>query len=504
MTEPPHPKISTTTTHARRSRRLVLLGLLALAAYGVFLGINASVVAGGADQSGYLNSARLLAEGRLQSELRVPAEFGPHSALPRHHFMPLGFDVRPHNPNLAPTYPVGVPLHLAVAGKLFGWTAAPLIVELATALAALGLCFAVARRLGIDAALAAAGAVVLAAFPVFLFTSVQPLSDTPAATWCLATVWLALRSRDHAGWAVACGAAFAMAVFVRATNAVLLPALLVLIGADGRRLALAMLGGLPGAGWLAYYNHTLYGGALRSGYGAIEQTFALAYGPPTFVHFAYWLAVLTPAVLLFLPVVAWWRTRSRELLALLLWFGAITGLYVFYEVSRETWWCLRFILPAFPALVLAALLGVQALLRRGRTIAAVALALWAVAGAVYWTPRLPALGSKAHESVYLEASRKAKEVVPADALVAAFYASGALYYYTDFPVLRWDLIEPDDFNRYATLARAAGRPVYAVLLDNHEDEARSRRMPGNWIRVADVERAGIWRLESWGGSEAQP
>lgn len=486
MPNPPSPDVA--------PRWLAWLGLLALAAYGVFLGVHGSTAAGGADTSGYLNSASLLAAGRLQDEQRIPAEFGPPASLPRHHFMPLGYVALPGNPHLPPTYPVGLPLQLALAGNLLGWPAAALLVELAMGLGAIWLCYAMARELGIDRSLAAAGAAVLAVFPVFLFTSVQPLSDTPATTWGLAAAWLALRARRSNGWAVACGAAFAMAVLVRATNAALLPALLVLLGWDWKRLTLGILGGLPGAVWLAYYNHTLYGGALRSGYGPIEETFKWQYGPPTLLHFAYWLAVLAPAALLVLPLAAPWRQHRRDLLALLLWFGAIAGVYTFYEVSRETWWCLRFILPAFPPLILGSLLALQRLQARPRRIAAVALAVWALASSVYWSNRLHALMAKEHERVYAESSLKAIELLPRNALVASFYTSGALYFYTDFPVLRWDLIGPEDFARYASLAAAAGRPICAVLFDDFEEEAQRSRMPGEWRRIGTVGRIGLWQF----------
>ena len=44
-----------------------------------------------------------------------------------------------------------------------------------------------------------------------------------------------------------------------------------------------------------------------------------------------------------------------------LWAGLLTGLYAFYFHSGETWWYLRFILPAFPVLILAALVVLQRL-----------------------------------------------------------------------------------------------------------------------------------------------
>jgi hypothetical protein len=477
-------------------RRWRWLGLILLLVYGVFLARHASVAAGGSDTSGYLNSARLIAGGTLQDEQRIPAEFGAPASLPRHHFMPLGFVALADNPHLPPTYPVGLPLHLAVAGKILGWRIGVLAVEITLALSAVALCFLLARQLGLDPSLAGTGAVVLAVFPVFLFTSLQPLSDTPATTWSLAAFCLALQARRsaHGAWAVAAGAAFAMAVCVRATNAALLPALLLLLGRNVQRLGLFAAGGVPGALWLGYYNHTLYGGVLRSGYGPIEQTFAWAHAPRSLKNFGTWLALLMPAALLVLPVVVWWRQRSAEVTALALWFGAVGGVYTFYEFSHETWWSLRFILPSLPPLIVGGLLALAPLASSLRRVAAVALILWAVAGGVYWTIRLHALSPRDNESVYVEASERARTVLPSNALVAAMHASGALYFYTGFPVLRWDQIGPADFQRYAQAATSAGRPIYALLFDGLEDDARATRMPGEWTRLATTGPIGLWQF----------
>ena len=46
--------------------------------------------------------------------------------------------------------------------------------------------------------------------------------------------------------------------------------------------------------------------------------------------------------------------RRRELAVLGLWAALLIGFYAFYFHSGESWWYLRFILPAFPALLLAA------------------------------------------------------------------------------------------------------------------------------------------------------
>ena len=67
----------------RASRLLLWVGGIALAGYATFLALNFSNVAAGADSSGYLNSARLLASGQLTAPLRIPAEFDSEEILQR-------------------------------------------------------------------------------------------------------------------------------------------------------------------------------------------------------------------------------------------------------------------------------------------------------------------------------------------------------------------------------------------------------------------------------------
>ncbi len=480
------------------------LAAAALAAYAIWLAPRFSPFAGGADSSGYLNSARLLAAGELAAEPRIPAEFGPAEREIRQHFQPHGFVPFDGNPRLSPTYPVGLPLHLALAGRLFGWDAAPVVVGLATALGALLLLYAVGREFGLPPALAVAGSAILAVYPVFLFMALQPLSDTPATTWCLAAVWAALRARRQRAWALAVGAALAVAVLVRATNLLLLPALVVLLGADLRRLGLAVLGGLPGAAWLGWYQHALYGSALRSGYVDITEAFGWRHGGPTALHFAGWLAVLLPAALLVLP--AWAARagagRSRERAALAAWFAPFFLFYIFYSISHEVWWNLRFVLPGTPALIIAGLLGAEALAAarpgraaaRWRNGAAVVLVAWATAQGAYWTQRFHLLLTKSYEQAYADTAAAARREFAPGTLVVAGLHSGALRFYTDLPLLRWEFVRPEQFARFVARATAAGRPVGAILHRVEEGDALQRNCPGRWVRVTTVRDFTLWRL----------
>jgi hypothetical protein len=523
---------------APRPRWHLWAGWLLLALYAWLLGRSTVVVAGGSDSSGYLNAARLLASGRLELDVRIPAEFGPRAAAIPMHFLPSGFFPGGRDPAaLTPTYPSGLPLQFAGAAHLFGWTAGPFAVALLSALAAVWLTYLAARELDLPPPLAVAGAVVLAAFPVFLFSSIQPLSDTPATAWSMASVYAALRTRRQPRWALAAGAAFAMGVLIRPTNLLLAPAMLLLLGrvagvahfarsgTEGnapptgkfalpvRRLLYFVAGGLPGALWLGFYNHTLYGHPLISGYGGISGAFSWAYGWPTAAHFARWLALLLPAAVLVLPLAIATRPELRRgtAVALLTGFAAVAGFYLFYRVSQEEWWCLRFLLPATPLLILAALLGVEALARRWsggtarhvRNGAALALALWAIGSSFHWCRRLDVFRVPEHEQLYLAAATAARAHLPAKALVVCLHCSGSLYYYREHPILRWDQIGPEEFARYVALARAAGRPVCAVLFDFEEEDA-FRRCPGPWQRLARTGPAGLWQLGPAPNAAATP
>lgn len=481
-------------------------GLLVLVLYGVFIGRNFANVAGGADSSGYFNSARLLAAGKFTTEMRTPPEFGPQSELRHQLFHPHGFLPFGSRPGLAPTYAPGLPLHFALASKLVGWSWAAPAVGIAAALAALILMYATARELGLEIALAASSVVILGAYPVFLFTSFQPLSDTLATTWCLAAVYAALRARHHRAWAVAGGLAVAVAVLVRATNLLLLPALVILLGWDWRRLGLATLGGLPGAAWLGYYNHSLYGSALSSGYVNLGEAFDWSHGPPTVLHFTLWLGGMLPAILFPLAGLSLFRAegRGRLVLAMAAWFLPFATFYAFYEISREVWWDLRFILPATPAFILAGMLGLQIWLERRpfvpaariRPILAGALAAWTIGLGWFWSHKFHLQLIPTYEQAYADSAAAAHAQFPGNALVVAGLHSGALYYYTPFAVLRWEAVQPGEFARFASLARQAQRPICAVLFDVEESTALQEKCPGDWQRIGNVRNTSLWQLSA--------
>ena len=487
-------------------RWFVLAGLLALFVYGFFIGINSTVAAGGSDSSGYLNSARLFAAGRLTTEVRIPAEFGPVTELNRLHFTPFGFYPTLEGTQVPPTYPPGVPLQFAAASKLLGWGFGPMAVEIGCALAAVWLCYLAARELQLSPYLAATGAAVLACCPIFIFTSLQPLSDTPATTWGLAAIVCALRARRHLGWIVACGVTFSVAVMVRPTNAVLFPAIVVFIGFEWRRLALLTASGVPGAACLGTYNYTLYGHPALSGYGGtIFQAFDSVYVADALVDFAKWLGLLMPSVLLIFPLAVPFagEYRNRTVAAITVWFGAVIALFACCAFSHESWWSLRYLLPAVPALILASLLGLEVLARWVPpprrllliTATATVVVVWAAVVSVYWTRKFAVFYTRDYENLYADASTAAKKHFPANALVVTSHFCGALYAYTNFPILRSDLIGPTEFARFSSSSAQSGRPICALLFEFEEQEALRDRCPGEWTRVSRMKNASFWHYK---------
>ena len=168
---------------------------MAAAWFAVILRHNCEA-AGGADSSGYLNEARLFASGRLSMPVK---SFGLEPRL----FTPLGFTTASKSGAMAPLYPPGYPLHLA----LFRF--APFYVTPIAALVCLFVMFALARTFGLSEEYAFGAALIVATAPVFLLMALQPMSDIVSMLWCALAILVALRKRG-----VLAGVAFAIAVWV--------------------------------------------------------------------------------------------------------------------------------------------------------------------------------------------------------------------------------------------------------------------------------------------------
>jgi hypothetical protein len=117
---------------------------------------------------------------------------------------------------------------------------------------------------------------------------------------------------------------------------------------------------------------------------------------------------------------------------------------------------------------------------------------------VAWSRHLYAHEIGRSERVYPLTAAWVQENLPANAVVASMQTSGALFYYTDLALARWDMISAADFERIAGACAAAGRPVYAILFRFEIDElgAFRKNLPGRWTQIGAVRQVSIWRYDS--------
>lgn len=472
----------------------------ALIAYGILLARNMGAYAGGSDSSGYMNHARLLGRGHVHVIPNSIPELAP-ADTPDWLYSALGFKIAPDRNGLVPTYPTGLPLFVLGAAQVVGWNNAGNVVLWLHAMAGAFVMYQGARAFGLSRRAGVIAAVAITGSPVYLFMSVQAMSDVPALVWTSTAIIAAWRSRERVRLAAFAGLAFAIAVLIRPTNFLAIVPVALALGFAWRNWLLFGLGGLPGAIFFCLHSHAAYGSYFTTGYGDSAGLEAKWIGV-TLLHYARWLPMLfTPLVIAFLALPAVGRARWREGLVLGAWFLVFAGFYSAYSCTHETWWYLRFLLPAAPALVIGGLLVVQTTVTerlscRGATFAACAALIVAFGTNTYWSREFSVLDAGRGEQTYPMVTTWLKEHLPANAVVAAMQHSGALYYYTDFVFIRWDNLDPKSFSRVAAALAKSNRPLYAALspFEIDEQNAFTRHMPeGRWEKIGNVRDVTLWR-----------
>ena len=491
---------------APRPARLPLAGLVlavAFLAYAGFIYQLGAPYAGGADSSGYLNSARLLAAGKLADSVRTVPGLEP-PAWDYFFHQPLGYAVKPGRTEMVPTYPVGLPLHYVVGAWCVGFEKTARVVNALTAIAAGVLLFRLARRVGLGGGWSVVAVALLWCCPIWIFHALQPLSDCVATAWILAAVLAALHA-DRTRWAVVAGVALGLAVLVRPTSLLALAPLAVLLPRTRRAWAAFVLGGVPAAVFLAWYNATLYGGALQTGYsqGGSElwSAFGREFVAGNLAFFAAWVPkVLSwPVVLLAVLGLAWlWPCQRTLAAALLAWIAGFLAFYTSYFCAGESWGYLRFLLPAFPAVILAALLAAQrlaqALPRPVRRFAPALVVLGTVSFQLALADELHLTDIRSGERNYWVAARWIRDQVPADAVVLSMQMSGAITFYNTQPIVRWDQITPAQFDLLRRATAEHHRPLYAALFPFERSQLKER-FGGDWRVMGHAGDVEFWRLE---------
>jgi hypothetical protein len=490
-----------------KARPLTVILVLMLAWYFVVLKNHASYAVGGSDASGYANLARSLLTGRVKSEIReldtfrLPENFAPI-------FTPLAYTSLGKNGTvtrmMSPFYPIGFPLHESIGALLAGWRLGPFLVSPLLGTLTCWLVFCIGLQFGLGRPLAAAGALVMAVNPSFTFLALQPMSDVTAAFWSVVLIWAALRSRENERWLFAAGAAFGVAFLVRPTNVVMLAPLAFCVRWNVRRLGLFILGGSPLAAVFLTYNQLVFGHPLQTGYNLIglQGLFTLKGFSARFNGYLYWIAVtMSPLLLIGWLGVAFLRSVERWRRALLIvWFGVFLIFYAGYDVFDE-WWYTRFLLPAYPALIIGALLTAQAVgmyvQKLGRVwrwaAATVFLAIIFVAPVLFIHQQKILLMGK-HEELHSGSTSMAAGLLPTRAVVVSFEMSGAIHFYTNHSVLIYNAVAAWQWPHLKRHILESGYEFYALLLDGEVDAAQ-QNVPGYWNEVGRFRHAALWRIQ---------
>lgn len=452
-------------------------------------GVFATRSAAGADASGYLSEAAMLARGRL---------FHPDDLfdLTRGHdpylTSPLGWRPAPSDARQAPTYPPGLPLLMAIPQAFVGIAGAAGVVSVsaAIAVAATGM---LALHLGGGAAGVLAAALIGFA-PVFVHQSIQPMSDVPVtAAWMLSFLLIARHRPGAAG--VAC----AVAVLIRPNLAPLALVPLVLGGNRFRftipvALSAVVLGALQ---WM------WYGSPLRSGYGSTEELFAFTNIGPNAGRYVRWLLATSPALVL--AIAGLLRLRFNRLAQALAMFAClVVAAYLIYAVFDD-WSYLRFLLPAMAVWAVLASVELAAWIQRApassRAAALLAIVVAIVSSGVWMARARDSFRLSSQQERVAQTAGFIANHTAAGAVLVAGEQSGSMRYYTGRSILRWEAAAPDALSSSLAALRQAGRPVY-VVLDSWEDgifRAKFASVPEvslDWPPALDA--GGTHRTRVWG------
>jgi hypothetical protein len=454
---------------------LTVITLLVGVLFGAF-------TAAGADPYGYVSQATLWTRGSVLQPQHPLAREAPW-ANAAWSFSPLGYVPSADLAHIAPAYPVGLPLQMALAMKVGGMSAGYSVVPILGALA-VWLTFLLGRRAS-RSGYALAAALLVACSPVFLFQLVQPMTDVPVTMWWLAATWAA--SFGRVSGSVGAGLAASIALVTRPNLALLLlPVSAYVWMSAGLKTRWKAIGAfviavVPGFAVSAFVNDMLFGSPLRSGYGGLSEIFHFANMPPNLWRYPTW-AVQTYSPFIFLAFLAPLLGPPSGVFKRTAWFAvAFTVLlfasYVFYT-PFDHWTYLRFLLPATPALLLTAVPTLDRLLGRWeriRPIAFAALISTLAIAYVHTAVRGDAFAMKRSRHMrYEDTARFAAQRFSSRAVFVSLLQSGSLRFYADRLTIRYEVLEPSALAQVGPYLRKHGYDPY-IAIDGTEQEAFQRR-----------------------------
>jgi hypothetical protein len=433
---------------------------------------------GGADSYGYVSASQLLAQGSLVAGAPIADWLSASNRLAV--ASPLGWTPSPDGTGIAPAYPLGVPVLMALFTLIAGAPAVFFVAPVAAAITLL-LVHRLTRQ-WYDAETALLATALVAWNPLFITYAKQPMSDVPATMWIVLALVLAIRSSTMSAF----GAGLAAGAAVITRPALVLAAAIVPLAAHRgerprRRAALGAAGFAIGVVMqMAIQNH-LFGSPFSTGYDAASVLFSSAHLATNLAIFAkQGFTVLGPLWILGLIVgliAARPEPRSRPALV----FGGVLLPYLFY-LPFDHWETLRFLLPGIVPLTVVAADGLIHFARMPRKPVAGAVIMCgfiavAVAQSELLLRRSSVWDVASLEARYPLAGEWVNINTPANAVVLAKQHSGSLRWYGKRQTLRWDFIAPADLVTTVRELGSHGATAY-VALEGVEVEMFDARFSG--------------------------
>jgi hypothetical protein len=452
-------------------------------------------VASASDAWGYVSQAEMWATWTLRTP--QPLMLKMNGFLPAEAMAPLAYRPTLDGSSIVPVTSPGVPMLMGVFQVIGGRPAVFTVVPLLAAVA-IGATYLLGRTLS-DRWTGVVAAVLVATSPAFLFQlTSSPMSDIPAtAFWSLS---LAFALRGQGGWS---GVLAGIAILIRANLApvAFVPATILLLhpaaaGGYGFRPLEAGVHGMlkfaagvvPAAVTIAFLYNYWYGSPFNSGYGSLDQLYSSANIGPNLTRYSRWLLESQTPLILAGLLAPFLLTNRRGTLGLLAFSGTVLGCYVLY-IPFDVWWYLRFLLPAFPALLVLTAAVLVSLARRlppPLRVAAVVAVVAAVTTQTIGYAAARATFDSGGEQKYAITGRHVAEHLPANAVILSEIHSGSIRYYSGRTTIRFGSIPADHLEgAIAELQRLGYRP-YLVAEDWEEDVFRKQFAGRRILSILDA------------------
>ena len=237
-----------------------------------------------------------------------------------------------------------------------------------------------------------------------------------------------------------------------------------------------------------------YGSPLQSGYGGLDVLFAWSNVVPNLRKYLGWLVETQTifalagllAVLVPLPRL-WPGTPDRRVFVVIGLFVAVLWAEYCIYLGFDAWWFLRFLLPAWPFMMLGLAALLLAVARRGAFGFVVVTWLVVVLGAYTFDigQARGAFTLRQSDRQYVAAAQLTRSMTPENSVVFTLLHSGSVRYYGGRMTMRFDLLDKEWLDRAVAWLAERGIASY-VLLDGPEvDDFRARFASQQLVRRID-------------------